>query len=143
MGYNVSEGGISADPSKVDAVKRFPTPSDVSSLRSFLGLASYYRRFIPGFSKVAEPLFALTRKNVTFKWSERCDKAFQQLKTLLTSAPLLVFPNFHKEFILETDASISGLGAVLAQQTDAGHVSPIAFAYRSMKRTTVLLNLKH
>ena len=66
LGYNVSVEGISADFSKVDAVKRFPTPNDVSSLRSFLGLASYYRRFIPGFSKVAEPLFALTRKDVTF-----------------------------------------------------------------------------
>ena len=134
LGYNVSEGGISADSSKVDAVKRFPTPNDVSSLRSFLGLASYYRRFVPGFSKVAEPLFALTRKDVTFKWSEICDKAFQRLKTLLTSAPLLIFPNFHKEFILETDASILGLGAVLAQQTDAGHVSPIAFASRTLQK---------
>ena len=134
LGYNVSEGGISADSSKVDAVKRFPTPNDVGSLRSFLGLASYYRRFVPGFSKVAEPLFSLTRKDVTFKWSEICDKAFQKLKTLLTSAPLLIFPNFKKEFILETDASISGLGAVLAQQTDAGHVSPIVFASRILQK---------
>ena len=134
LGYNVSEGGISADPSKVDAVKRFPTPNDVSSLRSFLGLASYYRRFIPGFSKVAEPLFTLIRKDVTFKWSEICEKAFQQLKMLLTTAPLLIFPNFDKEFILETDASISGLGAVLAEQTDAGHVSPIAFASRTLQK---------
>ena len=134
LGYNVSEGGISADSNKVDAVKRFPTPNDVGSLRSFLGLASYYRRFVPGFSKVAEPLFSLTRKDVTFKWSEICDNAFQKLKTLLTSAPLLIFPNFQKEFILETDASISGLGAVLAQQTDAGHVSPIAFASRTLQK---------
>ena len=104
LGYSVSEGGISADSSKVDAVKRFPTPNDVDSLRSFLGLPSYYRRFVPAFSKVAEPLFSLTRKDVTFKWSEICDKAFQKLKTLLTSAPLLIFPNFKKEFILETDA---------------------------------------
>ena len=126
--YNVSEGRISADSSKVDAVKKFPTPNDAGSSRSFLGLASYYQRFIPGFSKVAEPLFALTWKDVTFKWSEICDKAFQLLKTLLTIAPFLIFPNFDKEFILETDASISGLGAVLAQETDTGHTSPIAFA---------------
>ena len=144
MGYNVSEGGISADSSKVDAVKRFPTPNDVSSLRSFLELASYYRRFIPGFSKVAEPLFALTRKDVTFKWSENCEKAFQQLKTLLTTAPLLIFPSFDKEFILKTDASISGLGAVLAQQTDVRHELHLqAEHYKSMKRATVLWNWKH
>ena len=132
--YNVSEGGISADSSKVYAVKRFPTPNDVSSLRSFLGLASYYHRFIPGFSKVAEPLFALTRKDVTFKWSEICEKAFQQLKMLLTTGPLLIFPNFDKEFILETDTSILGLGAVLAQQTDVGHVSPVAFASQTLQK---------
>ena len=128
MGYNVSEGGISADSNKLDAVKRFPTPNNVGSLRSFLGLVSYYRRFMPGFSKVAEPLFALTRKDVTFKWSEICDKAFQRLKTLLTNAPLLIF------FILETDASISGLGTVLAQQTDAKHVSPIVFASQTLQK---------
>ena len=83
---------------------------------------------------MAEPLFALTRKDVTFKWSEICDKAFQLLQTLLTTAPLLIFPNFDKEFILETDVSILGLGAVLAQQTDAGHVFPITFASRTLQK---------
>ena len=71
---------------------------------------------------------------MTFKWSEICEKAFQKLKTLLTTAPLLIFPNFDKEFILETDASISGLGAVLVQQTDAGHVSPTAFASQTLQK---------
>ena len=89
---------------------------------------------MPGLSKVAESLFALTSKDVTFMWSEICDKEFQRLKTLLTSAPLLIFPNFHKEFILETDASISGLGSVLAQQADAGYVSPIAFVRRTLQK---------
>ena len=134
LGYNVSVNGISADPNKIEAVKRFPAPTDVSTLRSFLGLASYYRRFVPGFSKVAEPLFALTRKNASFKWNEACCKAFEQLKTLLTSAPLLIFPNFGKAFHLETDASALGLGAVLAQQNEAGHVAPIAFASRTLQK---------
>ena len=71
LGYNVSVSGISADPSKIDTVKRFPS-TDVSSLRSFLGLASYYRQFVSSFSKVAEPLFVLTRKNVPFNWNEAC-----------------------------------------------------------------------
>jgi len=114
--YIVSESGISADKSKVEAVTSFPLPNSVKQLRSFLGLASYYRRFIPGFSKIAGPLFALTKKDALFEWSSRCQHAFEKLKRLLTSAPILSFPNFTKRFILETDASGVGLGAVLSQR---------------------------
>lgn len=89
---------------------------------------------MPGFSRIAEPLFAFTWKNVSFNWSEACCKAFQQLKTLLTSAPLLIYPNFNKEFLLETDASILGLGAVLAQKNNDRHVAPIAFASRTLQK---------
>ena len=116
LGYVVSRQGITADPSKVTAVQDFPTPNSVKELRSFLGLASYYRRFIPGFSKVASPLFSLTHKGTDFVWNTECGNVFNRLKSLLTSAPLLVFPDFEKEFILETDASGVGLGAVLAQE---------------------------
>ena len=103
LGYVVSNEGISAD--KVEAVKSYATPTDVKQLRSFFGLASYYRRFIPFFSRVAAPLFALTRKDVLFQWDERCQSSFDHLKGLLIQAPLLVFPDFTKPFELETDAS--------------------------------------
>ena len=85
--------GISADPVKVEAVKSFATPVNVKQFRSFLGRASYYRRFIPCFSRVAAPLFTLTRKDVLFQWDEQCQNSFDILKGLLIQAPLLVFPD--------------------------------------------------
>ena len=105
LGYVVSGAGISPDAEKVKAVQAFPTPLDLKSLRSFLGLASYYRRFIPQFSAIASPLHALTKKNAEFIWSPACEVAFGRLKQLLTDAPVLAFPKFGQEFRLETDAS--------------------------------------
>ena len=105
LGHIVSRDGIAADPSKLEAIRRFPTPDHLKTLRSFLGLASYYRRFIPTFSKVASPLFALTRTGVPFEWTDQCQETFEQLKKLLTESPVLAFPDFEKEFLLETDAS--------------------------------------
>jgi len=134
LGYVVSHDGITTDPEKVKSVRNFPTPSSIKQLRSFLGLASYYRRFINGFSKVAAPLFALTRKDAMFVWNDKCHGAFVQLKELLTSAPVLVFPDFQREFVLETDASGLGLGAVLAQEQKSGHTAPIAFASRTLQK---------
>ena len=109
LGYVESRDGISADPRKVAAVRDFPPPHDVKSLQSFLGLASYYWRFIQGFSGVANPLFALTRKNAEYHWTLVCQEAFEHLKQLLTEAPVLAFPTFDRGFILDTDASGSGL----------------------------------
>ncbi len=86
----------------------------MTTLRQYLGLSSYNRRFIPEDAKVASPLYKLTRKNLTFEWSEECDKAFNKLKKLLTSAPVLDYPKFDgRGFIMATDASYSGLGAVI------------------------------
>ena len=133
LGYVVSDEGISADPKKIEAVESFPVPTDLTSLRSFLGLASYYRRFVPGFSKAAQPLYALTRKNVPFVWNASCQEAFDHLKQLLTEAPVLAFPDFEKDFILETDASGAGLGAVLSQEQEDGSQRPIAFASRTLQ----------
>ena len=134
MGYVVSAKGIAADPRKMEAVRAFPTPSNLKSLRSFLGLASYYRRFIPNFVKVANPLHALTRKDAPFDWSPTCQTAFEDLKRLLTEAPLLAFPVFSKGFLLETDASGTGLGAVLAQVQEDGTTRPIAYASRTLQK---------
>ena len=105
LGFVVARDGISPDLQKVEAVRSFPQPHDVKTLRSFLGLASYYRRFIHRFSVVANPLFALTRKEVEFEWSVACEEAFEKLKKLLTEAPVLAFPNFAEGFLLDTDAS--------------------------------------
>ena len=133
LGFRVLSVGIIADLAKVKAVREFPTPRDVKQVRSFLGLASYYRRFIPQFSVIANPLYALTKKNVDFLWSSACDEAFAQLKSLLTQAPILAFPNFACDFRLETDASGLGLGAVLSQEQEDGTVRPIAYASRTLQ----------
>ena len=133
LGYVVTEAGIAADPKKVTAVCDFPIPKDLKALRSFVGLASYYRRFIPSFSRVAAPLFELTKKDMPFLWSAKCQSAFESLKQALTQAPVLTFPRFDTGFLLETDASGVGLGAVLAQEQDDGTTRPIAYASRTLQ----------
>ncbi len=133
LGHVVSEDGISPDPRKVEAVQNFPRPENLKTLRSFLGLASYYRRFVQGFSAVAYPLFALTHKDAPFVWTQACEEAFERLKELMTGAPLLAYPDFTRDFLLETDASGEGLGAVLAQRLEDGAVHPIAFASRTLQ----------
>ena len=133
LGHVVSAEGVGTDPKKLEAVRQYPTPTDVKTLRSFLGLTSYYRRFVPDFAKIAGPLHALTKKDVSFIWTETCQQSFETLKKLLTSAPVLCFPQFDKPFILETDASGVGLGAVLAQKQEDGSVRPIAYASRSLQ----------
>ena len=135
LGYIISKHGIQPDPSKTDKVKNFSRPSDPTSVRSFVGLASYYRRFVPHFAAVAAPLHHLTKKDVPFQWSHECENAFCNLKSLLTQAPVLVYPQFGpgKSFLLETDASGVGLGAVLSQKQDDDRYHPIAYASRSLQ----------
>lgn len=128
LGHIISSEGIGPNPEKVEAVQRFPVPATVKTVRQFLGLASYYCRFIPSFAKVASPLHTLTRQDVPFCWTMSCQNAFQQLKDALVSSPVLVYPDFQKEFVLHTDASKEGLGAVLEQIQDDGRLHPIAYA---------------
>lgn len=133
LGYIVSAAGVSADPDKVRAVRDFPRPDSVKRLRSFLGLTSYYRRFVPSYAKVATPLYQLTKKEVPFQWTDTCEEAFSALKQFMTDAPVLQTPDFTRPFRLETDASQEGLGAVLAQEDEAGLVKPLAYASRTLR----------
>lgn len=100
---------------RLTKVQQWPTPTNVSEVRQFVGLASYYRRFVKGFATIVQPLHALTKKYARFHWTEECDQAFKELKQLLTSAPVLGYPLDNGELILDTDASDVGIGAVLAQ----------------------------
>ncbi|KAK3728347.1 hypothetical protein QZH41_002178 [Actinostola sp. cb2023] len=111
----VSDAGLSTDPEKIRAVVEWPVPVGVTDLRSFLGLCSYYRKFTKGFAEIARPLYRLTEKGKDFVWTEECDEAFSQLKTALTTAPILAYPSTEDPFILDTDASNFGLGVVLSQ----------------------------
>ena len=133
MGYVVSNAGVCADPDKVKAVQDFPRPQNLKQLRSFLGLASYYRRFIPRFSQVAAPLYALMKKDAPYQWNSSCQDTFEQLKQKLIQAPVLAFPDFSKDFILETDASGVGLGAVLSQEQEDGKPKPLCYASRTLQ----------
>ncbi|XP_073061751.1 uncharacterized protein [Primulina eburnea] len=116
LGHIVSKDGITVDPTKIESVKKWPIPMTVAEVRSFLGLAGYYRRFIADISKIALPLTTLTRKTVKFEWTNECQQSFQELKDKLTSAPVLSLPEGVEDFVVFTDASKKGLGAVLMQR---------------------------
>ncbi|WVZ74857.1 hypothetical protein U9M48_022981 [Paspalum notatum var. saurae] len=116
LGHILSAKGVAVDPSKVEDVLNWKQPQTVTEIRSFLGLAGYYRRFIKDFSKIAKPMTALTQKNAKFAWSPKCEEAFGTLKKLLTTAPVLAQPDITKPFDVYCDASGSGLGCVLMQE---------------------------
>ena len=129
----MSSEGVATDPKKVEAVKNWPTPSCVRDVRSFLGLASYYRKFIRGFAEIASPLHALTEKSKVFEWTESCKQAFDELKGRLRAAPVLSYPMPEGDFILDTDASGDGIGAVLSQVQD-GDEKVLAYASRKLSK---------
>ena len=108
--------GITVDLNKIEVVVNWDRPTNVSEVRSFLGLSGYYRRFVEGFSRIATRLTQLTRKNVKFKWKEECEKSFQELKRRLVTAPVLTIPSGTGGFVIYSDASNKGLGCVLMQK---------------------------
>ena len=120
------------DPKKIEAVSNLPPPTNLDQVRSFLGLAGYYRRFIPNFSHISSPLVNLTKKGSKFSWTDKQEQSFSLLKKLLCTAPVLSYPHFDKCFILQTDASDMGLGAVLTQYDSSGQEHVISYASRSL-----------
>ena len=151
LGHLISEDGIQPDPSKIQDLQNFPVPESDFELNSFLGLASYFRRFIRDFSKISAPLREISNKtkreqgyrkrrkatkqektHFKEKWTDACTKSFEELKEKLTSPPILGFPDFTRPFILETDASFLGLGAILSQDQESGR-KVIAYASRGLR----------
>jgi hypothetical protein len=128
LGHLISQGGVWVDPSKVEAVINWERPKNSSEVRSFLGLAGYYRRFIKGFSQIALPMTRLTRKEISFKWDSECEKSFMSLKEKLTTTPVLIIPDPSKSYEVFYDASKEGLRGVLMQ---SGQV--VAYASRQLK----------
>ena len=142
LGHVVSSKGIAVEPSKIDKIRLWPVPQNQEQLASFLGLASYHRRFISGFSKLAAPLHALkcswgkggnTGSTMKVDWTPEADLSFQALKQALTNAPVLAYPKFDRGFVLEVDASFKGLGACLSQYDDNDQLHPVCYASRGLR----------
>ena len=134
LGHIISKQGVVTDPKKIETVRDWPEPCNVTEVRSFLGLCSYYRRFIKDFASIAKPLHKLTEKSKGFVWTSQCQDSFETLKSMLTNTPILAFPDFSEPFILDTDASDGAIGAVLSQIQD-GNEKVIAYASRSLTKS--------
>jgi hypothetical protein len=115
LGHVISDEGIVVDPVKVEAIMEWPASTNVPEVRSFMGLVGYYRWFVKGFSKIANPIIELQKKDKKFVWTEKCVEAFRRLKELLTTTPILKVPDMDVDFLVCTDASKEGLGEVLMQ----------------------------
>ncbi|XP_075473305.1 putative mitochondrial protein AtMg00860 [Primulina tabacum] len=123
----ISRDGVEVDPSKIEAVRELSVPKSLTEICSFLGLAGYYRKFIQGFSNIAVPLTALTKKNARFIWRSNCQESFEKLKQVLTSASVLSMTSGQGEYVLYTDALRLGLGTVMMENDRV-----IAYASRQL-----------
>ncbi|XP_021743197.1 uncharacterized protein LOC110709290 [Chenopodium quinoa] len=128
LGHVISKDGVSVDPSKIRAVSDWPTLKNVSDVRSFLGLAGYYRRFVKDFSMIAKTMTSLMKKEHKFSWTQECEEAFKILKERLTTTPVLALPKGSDLYDVYSDASRLGLGCVLMQNQRV-----IAYASRQLK----------
>ena len=137
LGHIIAPSGIAPDPAKIEAVQKIRLPRNVTELRSFLGLAGYYRQFIQNFSAIAKPLNRLLQKDEPYRWTHVQQEAFIELKNRLTAAPILAYPDFRKTFILATDASYYGFGATLSQLDHNRKEHPIAYASKSLRKEEV------
>jgi len=137
LGHVITAEGVKPITSHIEAIQNFAAPKDVKALRQFLGLASFYRKFVPNLAKLADPLHQLTCKNEAFMWSPACQEVFDCLKSKLVQSPVLVYPDFQKDFTLKTDASGQGLGAtcILSQTQNDGKRHPVAYASRALSST--------
>ena len=134
LGHDVSSEGIKVSPAKIEAIKTWPTPQTVRQVRSFVGLANFYRKFIKGFSEIAKPLTELTKKDIPFEWGNEQEMAMTKLKRALCTAPVLLLPDLARPFVVHTDASSFALGGVLQQDSGKG-LQPIAYESRKLNST--------
>ena len=115
MGHIIPKDGIVVDPNKIEAIREWSVPKNMTEVRSFMGLDGYDRRFIIGFSRISHPITSLQRKENKFQWTKDCERIFQRLKQLLTSAPIPRIADMNEDFVVCTDACKEGLGGVLSQ----------------------------
>ena len=138
MGHIVSKDGIETDPRKIEAIEKWLVPKTVTEVRSFLGFTNYYHKFIPQYAQVAKPINQLVsrdnanKKKALVNWTSECQDAFEHLKHLCSQTPILAYADYTKPFQLHTDASKSGLGAVLYQKQTNGTEGVIAYASQDL-----------
>ncbi|GBC30198.2 uncharacterized protein LOC110064491 [Rhizophagus irregularis DAOM 181602=DAOM 197198] len=132
LGHVVGTDGLKPDNKKIEKIKNLKPPKNIKQIREINGLCSYYRKFVKGYSKIVKPIMKLTRKDVPFVWTDKQQKALEELKEKLINYPILQHPNFEKEFILITDASGEGLGAILEQLDENNREIVISYASRSL-----------
>ena len=141
LGHIVSNNGIATDPKKIRDIQLWPRPTTVTEVRKFTGLTNYYRKFIHGYAKVARPPHDLVlgkntkRKRSSVKWTDDCEEAFEKLKELCSNTPVLAYPDYRQKFKLYTDASKSGLSAVLTQVKEDSLERPIAYVSRTLSKS--------
>jgi len=133
LGHIITEGVIKTDDAKIEAVHNWSTPKNVHQVQQFLGLAGYYRKFVPNFAHIAHPLYQLTKSSVLWNWSLACQLAFDTLKKLLISHPILRMPDFSKKFHISCDASGLAVGAILGQRDEDGKEYVICYISRLLK----------
>ena len=134
LGHIVSADGVQTDPAKTDKVAQWPVPKTKRETQQFLGLANYYRRFVKDFATIAKPLYRLTEKTCKFEWTDACQTSFEELRRRLVTTPILAFPDYTQQFTLDTDASDTGIGAVLSQVQPDGSERVIAYASRLLTK---------
>ena len=132
LGHLITPAGLKPSECNLTAVREFPVPTNLKHLRQFLGLTSHYRCFIHNYAKIAHSLCAMIRKGARYQWTADCEVAFETLKSKLLTPPILAYPDFDKDFVLETDASKHGLGAILSQRQEDNRLHPVAYASRSI-----------
>ena len=137
LGYVVSKDGVKTDPEKIKAVAEWPQPENAKQMQSFLGFCNYYRNFIGNFSEIAKPLFKMTSKKENFEWNEEGLAAFNKLKEMLTSPPVIAYPDHEKQFFIECDASNYAIGDVLSQKGDHGILHPIYYYPKTLNKAEV------
>ena len=130
----MSAEGVCTDPKNTEKVAQWPKPTSKKEVQQFLGLANYYRRFVRNFARIAKPLHHLTEKTAKFERSHECQVAFEELRHRLVNAPVLVFPDFTRPFIVDTDASDIGIGAVLSQMQEDESERVIAYGSRVLTK---------
>lgn len=136
MGHIITKEVITVDPERIKTIMEWPIPRDVADIRSFMGLASYYRRFVEGFSRLAYPITSLQKNGRTFRWTPECQASFEQLKHLLTTTPILSIVHPNKDYVVCTNASKEGIIGVLMQE---GKV--IAYESRKLKNMSINIPL--